>query len=299
VPVVLAPGIILVALAMLILALVCTIIVVALLERISFHIPKIGDVHIPGVHRIARAVEAAWRDWLVPHVHVVTGWLDNVATHIREFPRAIADYLTDLARQLDHYAHTVVHQVIQAFLRPVRALAAEAHAIAAGAAAAVIDLRNDARGWVNGLRDSTLGWLAALRADVHGWVIELRADAFDAIDAVHRQVVEGVLPRLGAIEVALPDLRDWLRRLEDWANDARTWYLPIAAVFSGAAAVELLRHVQGCRAGSDRLCSVDPSFLDELLGILFITASISELQAFVRTAAPAAGALADEFLDRD
>lgn len=297
-PVVLAPGVILVALAMLVLALVCTIVVISLLERISFEIPHIGEVHIPGIHRIARAVEGAWRDWLVPHLHVLTGWLDNVATHVRELPHALADFTTDLARQLDHYAHTVVHQVIQAFLRPVRIAANEAHTLAVGAAAAVIDLRDDARGWVNGLRDSTLGWIAAAAAAARAQVIDLRHDAFRAIDAVHRQVVEGVLPRIGAIEVALPDLRAGLRRLEDWLADARRWYLPIAAVFSGAAALTLLRHVRDCRHGTDRLCSVDPSFLDELLGIIFITASISELQAFIRTAAPVAGELADEFLDR-
>lgn len=280
------------------LSLVATILIVELLSRIEFHVPGFGDVHIPGIDRIARAVENAWRRWLQPHIDTLVGWTDNVAAHLREFPREVASTVTDLAQRLDHYAHVVVHDVIKAFLRPVRDVANAAHALAVAATAGLVDLRHDAGVWINDAVRWTQGELADLRSTAHGWVVDLRREAFAAIDAVHRQVVADVLPRIGAIEDVIPGLRggiDDLRRLYDRLAD---WALPIAAVFSGAAALALLRHVNDCRARSDRLCQTDPDFLDELLGLLFLGVSITELQGFVRTAAPVAGGLAEEFLDR-
>jgi hypothetical protein len=298
VPVVLPAATILVALAMLALALVATIIIVSLLERIEFEVPHVGTIRIPGIDRIARAVERAWRDWLQPHIDTLTGWLDNVATHLREFPREVADAFTGLAKQLEHYTSVVVHKVIQAFLTPVRIVAHRADAVAAAAATGLVDLRGDARGWVNGLRDFMAGELVDLRGYVLGRLGDVHEALSASITAVRRMVVEGVYPRLADIELELPSIRAALDRIDAWLSDVRAWFLPIAAVFSGAAALALLRHVHECRARSDRLCATDPDFLDELLGLAFLVVSISELQAFVRTAAPVAGGLADEFLDR-
>lgn len=297
-PVVLPAGAVLVALLMLALAFAATIIVVALLEKIEFHVPGIGDVHIPGIHAIARAVEGAWRGWLQPHIDMLTGWIDNVAAHLREFPREVATAFTDLARQLAHYTGVRVHQVIQAFLKPVREVAYRADAVAAAASRGLADLRGDARGWVNAAASFAAGELLDLRRELLNRLASVHAAVAADIAAVRRMVVEGVLPRLGDIELELPGIRSALDRIDAWLSDVRAWFLPIAAVFSGAAALALLRHVNDCRARSDRLCSTDPDFLDELLGLVFIGVSFSELQAFLRTAAPVAGGLADEFLDR-
>lgn len=298
-PVVLAPAALWTAFILACLVLAAVIVIVALLEKISFRVPGVGDVHIPGIRRIAGAIEDAWRDWLRPHLNILTGWLDNVATHLREFPREVSDFATVLARRLDHYVHTRSHQVISAFLRPVRTLATEAKTLAAAATAGLVDLRGDARAWVRAAEAAATAAITDLRGDARRWVREAEAAATAAIAAVHQLVVEGVLPRIGAIEDALPGIRIDLDDLRGLYNRVAEWFLPIAAVFSGAAALALLRHVNDCRARSDRLCSTDPAFLDELLGLAFIGMSISELQAFIRSTAPAVSALADEFIDRD
>lgn len=298
-PVVLAPAALWTAFILACLVLAAVIIIVALLEKIEFHVPGIGDVHIPGVRRIARAIEDAWRDWLRPHLRVLTGWLDNVATHLREFPREVSDFGTALVRRLDHYVHTRSHQIIQAFLRPVRTLAAGAAAGVAALETGLADLRGDARAWVRAAEAAATAAITDLRGDARRWVNDARAELFGAIGAVHRLVVEGVLPRVGAIEDALPGIYIDLDDLRALYNRAAEWFLPIAAVFSGAAALALLRHVHDCRARSDRLCQTDPAFLDELLGLAFIGMSIAELQAFIRSTAPAVAELADEFIDRD
>ena len=297
-PIVLAPAALWTAFILACLVLAAVILLVALLERIEFHVPGIGDVHIPGVGRLARAIEDAWRDWLRPHLHVLTGWLDNVAAHLREFPREVSEFATALARRLDHYVHTRSHEVISAFLRPVRNLANAANAAAVAAAAAVVDLRADARAWIRDAATAAHNEVLDLRGDARRWVEDAKAALYASIAAVHRLVVDEVLPRVGTIEDALPGIYIDLDDLRGLYNRVAEWFLPIAAVFSGAAALALLRHVNDCRARSDRLCQTDPAWLDEFLGLIFLGLSISELQAFVRSTAPAVHELADEWLDR-
>lgn len=297
-PVVLPAAGVLTALLLLALAFAATIIVVALLERIEIDIPHIGSVGIPRIDRIARAVERTIRTWVAEHVRLLVGWIDNVATHLREFPFEVAETFTRWAKAFDHYAHVVVHDVIKAFLRPVRTVANAAAATATAAAAGLVDLRADARAWVRAAEAAATAGLADLRGDVRGWIADARRDLTAAIGAVAGTLHGDVLPRLGTLEDIVPGLRGAIDDLRGLYNRVAEWFLPIAAVFSGAAALALLRHVNDCRARSDRLCQTDPSFLDELLGLAFLGASMSEIQAFVRSTAPAVSSLADEFIDR-
>ncbi|HEY2936930.1 MAG TPA: hypothetical protein VGJ25_10035 [Gaiellaceae bacterium] len=297
-PVVLPIPVVLVALFMLLLALVATVVIVALLERVEFEVPHVGHIHIPGVGRIARAVENTLREWVAPHLRTLAGWFDALASAVRGMPHELGDFATATVRWLDHGFHVTVHEIVRAFLRPVRELAADAKTLALAATAELVDLRGDARAWVNGAIAAAAGELADLRGYLLRRLADVHADVMARVLALRAVVVDDVLPRLGGIELELPDLRAWLRRLDDWIGDARAWFLPIAAVFSGAAALALLEHVRGCRHASDRLCNTDPDFLEGLLGLSLALFSIAELQAFVRTTAGGAGELLDEFLVR-
>lgn len=298
-PVVLPLGVVMLAMLLTLMAMAATILLRPQLEELAMRVPAIGGRIRSGIRRMVRAIEAAWRRWLAPQLAAFVGWLDAVAAHARELPEALADFAEATVHWLDHGFTVVVPQKIRVLLNPVRDLALDALERVTPLPARIADLRTDAAAWVRELRGDARTWLAEQRAEVRGWVVELDHAVTGRIAAVRSMVVEGVLPRLGDIELELPRLRDLVGGIRAQLDGLREWALPIAAVFSGAAVVALLRHVQGCRHGSDRLCLTDPDFLDELLGLALIAVSLTQMQAFVETTAKVAGALADEIeLDR-
>lgn len=264
-----------------------------LLEEIRDRLPRLARPVIP-VGRMAEAIAAAYGRWIEPHIQTLVRWFDTLAAVARNFYGATAEFATALAADLDYFVTTRVPAMtsarLRALLEPIVAATVRLDQLPDWLA----DLRRDFRARAREIASAVAAPLAALLDQV----IEVRIPALsNAIARVRAElralVVDDVLPRLGTIEVELPSIRTGLQNLRRLLDDARAYLLPIGAVFTAAAVVELLRHVRQCRPKTERLCRLDTDDLDELLGLLVAFPAIAEMVAVMRGVAHGADELVD------
>ncbi|MGH9203261.1 MAG: hypothetical protein ACRD2A_18695, partial [Vicinamibacterales bacterium] len=131
-----------------------------------------------------------------------------------------------------------------------------------------------------------------LRDDV---IPTLRREVTRGIDRITTRINDNIIPRIRGIEISLPNLRTRVNGIDDLLRDVRSWSVPIASVFTGAAVVALLRHVRTCQPKTERLCNLDPQYLEGLLGLALILPHLDEIRNVVKQSARAANGLVDEF----
>lgn len=132
-----------VALLLLLVAYALTVLFTPIIEGLLREIPFIGGV-------LARKAKAAL-DWAGSKilaytntgVHLVTGWFKGMADAYQDFVDAVNAFIVDLPAKLDHLVHVTVHDIVKAFVNPVRDLVHAAQADATDALAkaeAIADL---------------------------------------------------------------------------------------------------------------------------------------------------------------
>lgn len=269
-----------------------------ILENTLGALPVIGGRAVNAINGALDDVEKQLRKWLSSMAHTLIDWLTQAAAVSGDFVDEIRKFAVDTATAFDHAIHTTVHDIIKAFLAPVWAKLTPLVAQVANLDDTLGRFRDRVTDVIVPRLDRELDRLGngidRLRTDT---IPALRKELNQGIDAVGQKLDRVALPRIGAIEVELPGLRTGLRDVRETLSGLREWVVPVASVFTAAAVVSLLRHVLECRPKTERLCSTDPQYLDELLGLAILLPHLDEIRNIVRESAHFAHELADEFSD--
>jgi len=266
-----------------------------MLESTLGRLPVVGGRAVAAIQGALDATADRFREWLAANLKTIVGWIKATADYSADLYDEIQGFGVDVAQSLDHAIHVTVHDIIKAFLVPV-------HLLQRALSAAVDSLEHDAERLRDRVFDIELPALRRelarlgngidrLRTDV---IPALRRETFAGIDAIRSKLDDIALPRLGRAEVAIDGLRSGLRSTDDVLRGVREWVGPAALVFTGAAVLELLRHVRRCQDRTGRMCEYDLDAWDDFLGLAFLLPTLPAIVETMRESAKLLGEITDE-----
>lgn len=264
------------------------IVIGGLLGVLADHVPVLGGKLARAIATVVgfftRLIDRA----LEPSIKLIQNWWHELTDAATDVWNDLAGFVTDIANKTAWLVKTKIPAMIAAALAPVANLVREL-----AADIATIDDRLNSLG-------KTLGGIVRAHGEaIYGDIIPalkwLRETALPAVEsrlraAIHKievAVMDDVLPRLGRIEVELPDIRGALKDLRGLMDEVRGYVGPLAAAFGVTAVIELLRHVRRCQPKTERLCRLDVDELEDLLGIAVSAVALSTIIAAVRSSARA------------
>jgi len=268
------------------------------LEHTLGALPVIGGRVSGAIDGALDRVEQTLRNWLASSAHTLVGWLSAIADYSADLYDELRLFAVQTAQSFDHAIHVTVHDIVKAFLKPVWAVVNPLVKAVDDIAGSLDRLRERVISVelprINAELDKLGNGIDTLRRET---IPNLRRETFAGIDALKTTLGSVVLPRIGSIEAELPSFRIGIRDLRDALNTVREWVGPLSAAIPTVLAIALLRHVRECKPKTERLCQLDPMFLDELLALAFIVPHLDEIRNVVRESARAANGLVDEISD--
>lgn len=251
------------------------------LDGLARTVPVVGGYIARGVRAAVAYGKSILAGYVMPAINKLVDWLLGLAGTIEHFAAAVNAYLLDLPGHLDHLLHVSVHDVVKAFLNPVRSVANEALADAAAAAHGVDVLARDVTSRLGG---------------IEGDVKQEIDRALDVVRNVDLPNIEHVLrgelhSAVGVVEGEVAQVQDWAA---GWIDDllGRLDGLPIEDILAGAAAgtaayalAQVIANEAGlgraeCRAKVKQICATDPRAWEHLLALavpLFAFPGLREL----------------------
>lgn len=277
----LALPVVAVGLLALLLALVLAVVATALVEGMAKQVPVVGGYIARGAGAAVDYAVSHVRSWSRTFTNAVTEWLVGLATGGRDLADAAARFAVSVVAQLDHLTHVTVHEIVKAFVNPVRDIAHDAQATAEQAQAGVDVLAREFGDRLEAIPRQIEREVTHL----HNVISEVELPALgSALGHVIGQVEADAVGRIG-------DLRHYTdaefdrvyRRLGDIPL-ARLLEL-LAAFGATAALVDVIANEAGlgraeCRSKVRGICSTDPAAWQQLLAAtvpLFAWTSLREL----------------------
>ena len=206
----------------------------------------------------------------------LAAWFNALLVAIRTPFEEMAALATRIKTSLEYIATQLIPDKISAALNPVVTRVT-------GLAARVDRLRADLTDFDNGISarvrqlteqmwDKAIGPVVAMQSAVEA----LRTTLTARIGALAARVETAAVQPLGRIlDVELPRINVDIGSLRRGLDGLREWVTPLSLAFSGAAVVELLRHVRKCQSKTEKLCQFDMDAYDDLLGLAFTLPSLA------------------------
>lgn len=216
----------------------------------------------------------------------VVKWLDHTEKMLRAVPSELVDFATATANRLWHVVHVETHDIVKAFVNPVRAIARGAE-----------DMATDAWTNVQALDTLMLNSFKALGRELAREVYapleriqtvtipNVRADIAAARAYAATLTNDVVLPRVGELELDLDRIKAKLREVPDYLRDALPWIATVSGAITAAQAVDAIRSAHRARHKIDRLCELDLDDFDELLDFTSVLLGAGAIVAAVEIAA--------------
>lgn len=256
------------------------------LQGLANSVPVIGGYIARGLEAAVNYAKSLFAAYVEPTITHTIKWLDGLRQSVEGFIGSVNAFIVELPGQLDHLLHVSVHDVVKAFVNPVRNTANEALGDAAAAAHGVDVLARD------------------VTARLHG----IEGDVKSSIDHATDVIRNVDLPRFldhaesfaqGAADVVAGDVaqvQDWAA---GWIDDLlnRVEQIPIDELLTGAAAgtaafalAQVIANEAGlgraeCRAKVKQICATDPRAWEALLGLAITPFAFPGLRALAEVGA--------------
>jgi hypothetical protein len=274
-----------VALLVLLVAYALVVLFTPIIEGVLREIPFVGGVLAGKAKRALEWAAGKVVGYANAGVSTIEHWFHGLAASTRDFVDAVNAFIADLPDKLDHLTHVTVHEIVKAFVNPVRDAVHEAAADATDALATIAAIGDlplsHFRGIEHGV-DNKLGHLQDLIENV---------DLPDLHDVLERQ--------LHGAETALGHRVDDVTGYVD-EQFGRVWDrlegIPLQQILEGLAAASVagaLVHVIAneaglgraeCRSKVKQICATDPSAWSALLDVVGLTVEWVGIVEFVRLA---------------
>lgn len=175
-------------------------------------IPVIGHYIARGIAWMEAGLIRLANQYIVGNVKVLVHWFVGLAQNLAGFLRQVGATIGDLPDTFDHLLNVAVHDVVKAFVNPVRDRANAAYNAATGAAGDVSDLAGSIAGRITSRLD-------AFRREITGTIEGDVADALSEAErwgtreanragAAAERVANGIGADVRGLENALGDLLD-------------------------------------------------------------------------------------------
>jgi hypothetical protein len=217
-----------------------------------------------------------FQDIARPYEAKLAEWFNSLLLAIRTPFDEMAALATRTKTALEYIATDLIPDKIRAITNPIVTRVN-------GIASRIDNLRADLTDFDNGISarirqlteqvwDKAIGPVVALQSTVAALpgLIDARIRALAA--TVYTEAIQPI-GRIADIE--LPRINIDLSDLRKLLDGVREWVVPVSLVFTGAAVVELLRHVRKCQSKTEKLCQFDMDAYDDLLGLAFTLPSLA------------------------
>lgn len=210
-------------------------------------------------------------------------WFNALAGSLRSPLDELRAFTTTTKTALEYIATELIPAKIRAVTNPITTRVN-------GVVARVDTLRGDLTDFSGGIEarvrqlteqvwDRAIGPVAALGTALN--------DFRTGIEARVRQLTEqlwtSAIQPIGRItDFELPNIRIDAADLRRAVDALREWAVPISLAFTGAAVVELLRHVRKCKPKTEKLCDFDIDAFDDLIGLTFAVPSLAMIVETMR-----------------
>lgn len=274
-----------VALLCLLVALALTVVFTPIIEGMLRQLPLVGS-HLAEwtrdaiawarapIIRAANSTVDTVRDWLL-------GWRDS----IEDFVAATNAYLVELPARLDHLTHVTVHDIVKAFVNPVRAIATAAKDDAGYALAGVLSVFALPLNVFKGIEGDVAARLDHLRDVIKNVDLPELQRVFDQSIGGAVDVVEGEIAGLADFTDKEFD-RVWTQ-LGQLPLDKLLALLreyPALAALVGVIALEAGLDNVLCRRKVKHICTTDVDAWEALLDVAGIALAWMGLREFVQLA---------------
>lgn len=256
------------------------------LQGLANSVPVIGGYIARGLGAAIDYGKALFASYVEPTITHTVKWLDGLRQSVEGFVDSVNAYLVSLPGQLDHLLHVSVHDVVKAFVNPVRD--------------AVHDVVRDVTGIgddVGKLKDTFERELGGIEGTVKQ-SIDHATNVIRNVDLPHFLDHAESFAQ-GAADVVAGDVaatRDWAA---GWIDDllARLEDIPLDELLTGAAAgtaafalAQVIANEAGlgraeCRAKVKQICATDPRAWEALLGLAIAPFAFPGLRALAEVGA--------------
>lgn len=274
-----------VALLLLLIAYALTALLTPILEGMARSVPVVGGYIARGIDKAISYAASHLTKWAESGIGLCVGWVHGLWSSWSDFVDAVNAFIVDLPGKLDHLTHVTVHEIVHAFVNPVRDLAHDAHALA-----------GDALDQVNALGRSVERDLHSFEGQVQG---ELQR-TLDRLRNIDLPNLHGVIDR--EIDVAVGRVAGDLRDVTGWADHefGRVWdqlhAIPLARLLDLLAAsvgafalLNVIANEAGlnraeCRDKVRNICSTDPDAWRALLEVAGFALAFVGIEEFLQLA---------------
>lgn len=256
------------------------------LQGLANSVPVVGGYIARGVTAAVDYGKRIFAQYVTGTVEHTVKWLDGLRRSVQGFVEGVNDYLVALPGHLDHLLHVSVHDIVKAFVNPVRTTANEALGDAAAAAHGLDVLSRDVTTRLHGIEGDVKGEIDRATDVIRN--VDL-PDFLHAAERFAQHAADGVAGDLSAT-------RDWAGGWIDYLLD-QLQQIPLedllaaAGTIAGTAAIVAAIESEaglgnpGCRAKVKQICATDPRAWEQLLGLAVATFAFPGLRALVDVAA--------------
>lgn len=262
------------------------------LEGLARSVPVVGGYLARGVKAAVSYGKATLTKYTLGPLDKLVDWFMGLAASVGNFVAAVNAFMVELPSMLDHLTHVTVHNIVKAFVDPVRATANEAEKDATSALHGIDVVERE-------LEAKFVGIEGSVRSSIDHAVNVIRN--VDLPDLEH--VLEGKIGDVANTAAGdVQQVSDWAGGWIDYLLD-QLQRLPIeqlleglAAVAGTAAIVRVIEQEAGldnpqCRAKVKAICQTDPAAWLKLLAGVVALFAFPGLQAIVETAQKTVGLL--------
>lgn len=279
-----------VALLLLLVAYAFAVIVTPILEGMAKKVPVVGGY-------IARGIDAAvqWAydktlGYVTSGLAMLVRWFRGLVDSVRDFADAVNAFVVHLPDVLAELLHVNVHEIVHAFVNPVRDLARSAQRDADAALGAIDDLATRPLSTFRGIEHGVDAALDRLQELVENVDLPELHDVLDREIGRARDALDGQIGDLADV-VAGDVAAVW-----GWV-DSMPWQDLLALLSSVPALALLVRTITAeagldeaeCRAKFRHVCGADPLAWAALLDIAGAALLWGGVEEFVRLAQDFAG----------
>lgn len=269
----------------------------ALFVAAADQIPVVGRYLARGVLAIEAKMIDVFKHYVWSSTVTFVHWLVGLATNVADFPREVRLFASGVGDALDHAMTVTVHEIVKAFVNPVRERANDAYDTGSAAMAKATSIAAGLNGTINRLVDAGV-------AGIWGLVHRIAGDAADDAVRLSTTYADSVAGHAADIAHGIGnDVRDLTHDLGDLVNPriAAEAVAGIAGLAGVVALVEtqvmpLVRDLTECSPKLKATCQVNPAeWLGMLEGLVLIGAMPSLLE-LAGAARDAVGDFADDAL---
>lgn len=264
------------------------------LDGLVRSVPVVGKYIGQGVDAAVAYGKHLLRTYVEGYVVTLIHWLAGVAANLVSFVEQVNAYLVELPDRLDYLLHVSVHEVVKAFVDPVRGLAQSAQDDASSALADVRDLTHVVAADVTSLE----GEIAKKISAAVGAISDV------ALPGLRHDLEREIHDAAGAVGAEVDGVKDWAG---GWIDDLEGKFdsIPLADLIAAAAAVPVLGTLvhtiaqesgldgEACRAKIKNVCGTDPAAWEQLLAGLLPLYAFPGLDAIVDAAQRLSQVVAD------